>query len=82
MLEKMILFVKNDKDCKLGENKMANANGNYTVIVDGQRFNVTIAEGNADIQVTPVVSTTAAPGCSSSAPVSSNGGTEVPAAVK
>ena len=32
---------------------MANASGNYTVVVDGQRFNVTIAEGNADIQVTP-----------------------------
>lgn len=60
---------------------MANANGNYTVIVDGQRFNVTIAEGNADIQVTPVVTTTAAPVAQASAPVSSNGGTEVPAAV-
>ena len=33
---------------------MANASGNYTVVVDGQRFNVSIAEGNADIQVTPV----------------------------
>ena len=72
---------ENDKDCKLGENNMANANGNYTVIVDGQRFNVTIAEGNADIQVTPVVTTTAAPVAQASAPVSSNGGTEVPAAV-
>ena len=72
---------ENDKDCKLGENNMANASGNYTVIVDGQRFNVTIAEGNADIQVTPVVTTTAAPVAQASAPVSSNGGTEVPAAV-
>lgn len=38
-----------------GENKMAN--GNYTVIVDGQRFNVTVAEGIVDnIQVAqPVV---------------------------
>ena len=73
---------ENDKDCKLGENNMANANGNYTVIVDGQRFNVTIAEGNADIQVTPVVTTTTAPVAQTSAPVvSSNGGTEVPAAV-
>ena len=69
---------ENDKDCKLGENNMANASGNYTVIVDGQRFNVTIAEGNADIQVTPVATTAAA---QTSAPVSSNGGTEVPAAV-
>ncbi|RXI28902.1 biotin/lipoyl-containing protein [Arcobacter defluvii] len=68
---------EDNKDCKLGENKMANANGNYTVVVDGQKFNVTIAEGNADIQVTPVSNTVS----SAPAPVSSNGGTEVPAAV-
>ncbi|MFY4818239.1 biotin/lipoyl-containing protein, partial [Aliarcobacter butzleri] len=38
-----------------GDNKMAN--GNYTVVVDGQRFNVTVAEGIVDnIQVAqPVV---------------------------
>ena len=78
----------NDKDCKLGEKDMANASGNYTVIVDGQKFNVTIAEGNdANIQVTPVSNTTsdpvaAAPVAASTASVSSNGnGTEVPAAV-
>ena len=78
----------NDKDCTLGEKDMANASGNYTVIVDGQKFNVTIAEGNdANIQVTPVSNTTvapvaAAPVAASAAPVSSNGnGTEVPAAV-
>lgn len=45
---------KNDKNSNSGENKMANASGNYTVVVDGQKFNVTIAEGNANIQVTPV----------------------------
>ena len=68
-----------DKECNLGENKnMSNANGNYTVVVDGQKFNVSIAEGNADIQVTPVTSNQEAP----SAPVSSNGeGIEVPAVV-
>jgi pyruvate carboxylase subunit B len=76
----------NDKDCKLGEKDMANASGNYTVIVDGQKFNVTIAEGNdANIQVTPVSNTTVAPVAAApvaSAPASSNvGGTEVPAAV-
>ena len=50
-----------DKECNLGENKnMSNATGNYTVVVDGQKFNVTVAEGNADIQVTPVVSDSAA----------------------
>ena len=73
---------ENDKDCKLGENKMNNASGNYTVVVDGQRFNVTIAEGNADIQVTPISNVTAAPvQVSNSAPASTSGGTEVPAAV-
>ncbi|WP_424686950.1 MAG: biotin/lipoyl-containing protein [Halarcobacter ebronensis] len=45
---------ENDKECTLGEgNSMSNATGNYTVVVDGQKFNVSIAEGNADIQVTP-----------------------------
>ena len=73
---------ENDKDCNLGENKMANASGNYTVVVDGQKFNVSIAEGNADIQVTPVSNVTAAPvQVSNSAPASTSGGTEVPAAV-
>ena len=52
---------KNDKNCNSGENKMANASGNYTVVVDGQKFNVTIAEGNANIQVTPVACNSAAP---------------------
>ena len=78
----------NDKDCKLGEKDMANASGNYTVIVDGQKFNVTIAEGSdANIQVTPVSNITApvsaAPVAApvASTPASSAGGTEVPAAV-
>ena len=66
--EKGIAFLKgeaplnvrknDDKKCNLGENKMANSSGNYTVVVDGQKFNVTIAEGNANIQVTPVANTT------------------------
>ena len=73
---------EDDKECNLGENKMANANGNYTVVVDGQKFNVTIAEGNADIQVTPVANNVVATPASVVAPVaSSNGGTPVPAAV-
>jgi len=76
-VRKIDTVCEDNKDCKLGENKMANANGNYTVVVDGQKFNVTIAEGNADIQVTPVSNTVS----SAPAPVSSNGGTEVPAAV-
>ncbi len=48
----------NDKECNLGENKnMSSITKNYTVVVDGQKFNVTVAEGNADIQVTPILST-------------------------
>ena len=58
---------------------MSNAIGNNTVVVDGQRFNVTIAEGNADIQVTPVASSNSV--ASSTPAPASNGGTEVPAAV-
>jgi pyruvate carboxylase subunit B len=82
MLEKNDNVCDNDKDCTLGEKKMNNASGNYTVVVDGQKFNVTIAEGNADIQVTPV-SNTSAPAAVSSTPAASlsTGGTEVPAAV-
>jgi pyruvate carboxylase subunit B len=71
---------EDNKDCKLGENKMANASGNYTVVVDGQKFNVTIAEGNADIQITPVSSSNSVASTTVDSS-SQNGGTEVPAAV-
>ena len=72
---------ENDNECNLGENKsMSNANGNYTVVVDGQKFNVTIAEGNTDIQITPVASSNEA--TSISTPSTTNGSeTEVPAVV-
>ncbi len=61
---------EDDKDCKLGEKKvMGNATGNYTVVVDGQKFNVTVAEGNADIQVTPVQTSTV----TQTAPISGDG---------
>ena len=93
--EKGIAFLKgesplnvrknDDKNCNLGENKMANANGNYTVIVDGQKFNVTIAEGNANIQVTPVANTVAtsvvAPVTPAPVATPAYSGTAVPAAV-
>jgi len=42
-------------------------NGSYTVVVNGEKFSVQVAEGDADIQVTAVNGETAA----SSAPVSS-----------
>jgi pyruvate carboxylase subunit B len=86
--EKGIAFLKGDSPLNIrkndettqGENKgMSNASGNYTVVVDGQKFNVSIAEGNADIQVTPAA---AASSEATPAPVASNGeGTDVAAAV-
>ena len=50
------------------------------IIVDGQKFNVTVAEGGADIQVTPVASTPA-PQAQPQAQTSNVSGTEVPATV-
>ena len=95
--EKGIAFLKgesplnvrknDDKNCNLGENKMANASGNYTVVVDGQKFNVTVAEGNANIQVTPVANTNvvnnvvATPAPVAQTSVASVSGTAIPAAV-
>jgi len=48
------------KDCNEGESM---GSGNYTVVVDGQKFSVQVAEGDADIQVVAVdgESVTAAP---------------------
>lgn len=64
------------------------ANGNYTVVVDGQRFNVTVLEGNADIQVTPapvIQQVVQQPIVTQAAPVTTAkttyDGVEVPAAV-
>jgi pyruvate carboxylase subunit B len=55
------------------------ADGNYTVVVDGQKFSVQVAEGNADIQVAPVA---AAPvEATPVAAVSSGASTEVGANV-
>lgn len=48
-----------------GEKKMS---GNYTVVVDGKKYSVQVAEGNADIQVTPVAEA-AAPVAATPAPV-------------
>ncbi len=57
---------ENDKVCEEGENKtMSNTSGNYTVVVDGQKFNVMVAEGNADIQVTPIAKTEIETSCTS-----------------
>lgn len=72
---------ENSKDSNKEGNKMSNASGNYTVVVDGQKFNVTIAEGNADIQVTPVSNANTTTAVNNTASSSTSGGTEVPAAV-
>ena len=59
------------KDC--GDDSMGN--GNYTVVVDGQKFSVQVAEGDANIQVTAVNGESAAP--SASAPVPSMSGDDL-----
>ncbi len=55
------------------------ADGNYTVVVDGKKFSVQVAEGNADIQVVaPVQTQTATP---AAAPATNGAGTQVGATV-
>ena len=65
--EKGITFLKGEAEVNVRKNsEMAAANneskaegntsmaGTYTVVVNGEKFSVQVAEGNADIQVTPV----------------------------
>ena len=47
-------------------------NGSYTVVVDGQKFSVQVAEGDADIQVTAVNGESAAPAAAAPAAASGN----------
>ena len=55
------------------------ADGNYTVVVDGKKFNVQVVEGNADIQVVaPAQTQTATP---AAAPAANGAGTQVGATV-
>lgn len=62
-----------------GENKMAD--GNYTVVVDGKKFSVQVAQGDVDIQVAaPAAEATPAP-AAEAAPAPSGAGTEVGATV-
>jgi pyruvate carboxylase subunit B len=71
--EKGITFLKGEAEVnvrKLSEMKQNDkeinmATGNYTVVVDGQTFNVQIAEGGAPVQVTPAA---AAPAAAPAAP--------------
>ena len=64
---------ENNQEDKKENNKMAD--GNYTVVVDGKKFSVQVAEGNADIQVVAPAATEVV------APAPSTGGTEVGASV-
>jgi len=44
-----------EEDCKgKGEGKEMSMSGNYTVVVDGQKFSVQVAEGSGDVQVVAV----------------------------
>jgi pyruvate carboxylase subunit B len=61
--------MKKEKDCE-GNSEMAS--GNYTVVVDGQKFSVQVAEGDANIQVTAVNGESVAP---VAAPVATGGNT-------
>ena len=56
------------KDCE--ESSMGS--GNYTVVVDGQRFSVQVAEGNADIQVTAVNGESAVPAKAPETPIAAS----------
>jgi len=79
--EKGITFLKGNAEVnvrKLSEMKKEEectsmATGNYTVVVDGQKFSVQVAEGNADIQVTAVQGEAAAQAAAPTAAPASNG---------
>jgi len=81
MVRKLSLMEK-DENKKSQEKGKVEMSGNYTVIVDGKKFNVTVAKGNADIKVTPATQT--APKVeqeSTPTPTPNGSGTEVNATV-
>ena len=63
----MVRKGKNDKDC--GGEDMS---GSYTVVVDGKSYSVQVAEGDAEISVTPNAAPAATP-APSAAPATSGG---------
>ncbi|CAI8214343.1 MAG: 2-oxoglutarate carboxylase large subunit [Arcobacter lacus] len=71
---------KNSDEENKGDKTMGNSTGNYTVVVDGQKFNVTVAEGDADIKITPVAAD-AAPATAGVTAAPSETGASVDAAV-
>jgi len=54
------------------------ADGNYTVVVDGKKFSVQVAQGDADIQAVTPVQAEATP---TPTPTTNGGGTQVGATV-
>jgi pyruvate carboxylase subunit B len=51
--------------------------GSYTVVVDGKKYSVQVAEGDADIQVTPASTATEAPKASAPASTGGKGSIEI-----
>jgi pyruvate carboxylase subunit B len=84
--EKGIAFLKGEGDLnvrKISEMKKdcegsAEMSGNYTVVVDGQKFSVQVAEGDANIQVTAVNGESAAP-AETAAPLASGNDIDIKA---
>lgn len=52
--------------------------GNYTVVVDGKQYSVQVAEGDADIQVTPTAAAPAATPAAAPAATGGKGSVEIP----
>ena len=63
------LMVRKGKENNCGEENMA---GNYTVVVDGKKYSVQVAEGDADIQIAEATPAATAP--AAAAPTAPAGG--------
>ena len=69
------LMVRKGKENNCGEGNMA---GNYTVVVDGKKYSVQVAEGDADIQISEAAPTTSAPAAAATpAPANGVGSVEI-----
>ncbi len=68
------LMVRKGEDKKTTNSGGENMSGNYTVVVDGKKYSVQVAEGNADIQVTPAVEASAPATEAKSAPTAGGKG--------
>ncbi len=68
------LMVRKGEDKKTINSGGEDMSGNYTVVVDGKKYSVQVAEGNADIQVTPAVEASAPATEAKSAPTAGGKG--------